>query len=119
MNIAINCLRTNELEEQQLKKINSTTCRNVNFSKRNDKQRDKKDKRVSRDISCKFCYKNMNLAKNFLQLGEKTVNCAKLKITFKVSLFTKKPKNRKRQTKIIQQILQKVIIIVEMNHSLQ
>ena len=61
----------------------------------------------------------MNLAKNFVQLREKVVNCAKLKITFKVALFTKKPKNRKRQTKIIQQILQKVMIIVEMNHSLQ
>ena len=108
MNIAVNCLRTNKLAEQQLKKINSTTCHNVNFSKRNDKQ-----------FNVSFVIKNMNLAKHFVQLAEKIVNCAKLKITFKVALFTKKPKNRKPQTKIIQQILQKVMIIVEMNHSLQ
>ena len=42
LNIAINCLRASELAEQQLKKINSTTCGNVNFSKRKDEQRDKK-----------------------------------------------------------------------------
>ena len=54
--MAINCLRTSELAEQQLKKINSATRENVNFSKRRDK-RDKKDKQTSRDISCTFCNK--------------------------------------------------------------
>ena len=58
LNITINCLQTSELAEQQLKKINnSTTCENVNFSKRKDKQHDKKDKQASHDMSCKFCNK--------------------------------------------------------------
>ena len=52
LNIAINCLRANEVAEQQLKKTDFTTCENVNFSKGKDKQRDKKDKQASRDISC-------------------------------------------------------------------
>ena len=63
--------------------------------------------------------KNMNLVKNFVQLGGKSVNCAKLKITLKVVLFGKKVKTRKDQRKIIQQILQKTMIIIQMNHSLQ
>ena len=82
MDIAINCLRTNELVEQQLKKINSTTCHNVNFSRRNDKQRDKKDKQVSRDISCKSCYKNMNLAKKFSPAWGKDCKLCKIKNHF-------------------------------------
>ena len=61
----------------------------------------------------------MNLIKIFVQLGEKAVNCAKLKITLKVALFVKKVKNRKHQTKIIQQILQKLMIIAQMNPILQ
>ena len=40
LNIAINCLQNSELADQQLKKVNSTTCENVSFSKRKDKQRD-------------------------------------------------------------------------------
>ena len=52
LNVAINCLRANEVAEQQLKKIDFTTCENVNFSKGKDKQRDKKDKQTSCDISC-------------------------------------------------------------------
>ena len=55
--MAINCLQTSELGELQLKKINSATRENVNFSKRKDKQLDKKDKQASRDISCTFCNK--------------------------------------------------------------
>ena len=61
----------------------------------------------------------MNLVKNFVQLGGKIVNCAKLKITLKEALFAKKVKNRKCQTKIVRQILQKAMIIVQMNQSLQ
>ena len=66
-----------------------------------------------------FVIKNMNLVKDFVQLVGKSVNCAKLKITLKVALFAKKVKNRKRETKIIRHILQKVMIIVQMNHSLK
>ena len=101
-------MRTSELVEQQLKKINSATYENVNFSKRKDKQRDKKDKQASRDISCKFCNKKHEFGKTFCPACGKSVNCAKLKIPLKVALFAKKAKNRKCQTKIIPQTLQKV-----------
>ena len=67
-----------------------------------------------------FVIKNMNLAKKRCPawVGG-SVNCAKSNITLKLALIAKKVKNRKRQTQIIRQILEKVIIIVQMNHSLQ
>ena len=34
LNIAVNCLQTSKLAQQQLKKINSTTFENVNFSEK-------------------------------------------------------------------------------------
>ena len=66
-----------------------------------------------------FVTKNMNLVKNFVKLRGKNVNCAKLRITLKVALFVKEVKNRKHRIKTIRQISQKVMIIVQMNHSLQ
>ena len=62
----------------------------------------------------------MTFVKKFVRLGGKSVNYAKLKIALKVALLVKKVKHRKRQTKIIRQILQNVINdYVQMNHSLQ
>ena len=43
--------------------------------------------------------KNMNLVKNFVQLGGKKVNCAKLKITLKVVFVCKESKNQKGSKK--------------------
>ena len=60
---------------------------------------DKKDKQASCDSSCKFCNKKHEFGKNFVQLGGKSVNCAKLKINLNVALFAKKAKNRKHQNK--------------------
>ena len=70
-------------------------------------------------VHVSFVIKNMNLPKKIVQLRGKSVNCAKLKITLKEALTTKIVKNTNRQTKIIRQILQKVMIIVQLNHSLQ
>ena len=71
------------------------------------------------NIDVTFVTKNMNLVKNFVQLGGKSVNCAKSRITLKVALFVKEVKNRKHQIKIIRQILQKLMVIVQMNYPLQ
>ena len=43
--------------------------------------------------------KNMNLVKTFVQLGGKSVNCAKLKITLKVVFVCKESKNQKGSKK--------------------
>ena len=48
-----------------------------------------------------FAIKKHEFGKNFIQLGGKSVNCAKSKITLKEALFAKKVRNRKHQTKII------------------
>ena len=120
LNIAVNCLQTNKLAQQQLKKINSTTFENVNFSKKKKINNViKKMNKLLVTFRVSSVVKNMNLVKNFVQLGGKSVNCAKLKITLKVVLFGKKVKTRKDQRKIIQQILQKTMIIIQINHSLQ
>ena len=41
-----------------------------------------------------FVIKNMNLVKNFVLVGGKSVDCEKLKIPLKVALFAKKGKNK-------------------------
>ena len=54
----------------------------------------KKIDKLLMTFSVSFVIKNMNLVKDFVQLGEKSVNCAKLKITLKTALFAKKVKNK-------------------------
>ena len=119
LNSTINYLRTNELAEQQLKKINSATSKTSILVKEMINNVMKKTNKLLVTIHISFVIRNMNLVKNFVQLGGKSVNCAKLKITLKVALFAKTVKDRERLTKIIRQILQKVMIIVQTNHSLQ
>ena len=99
MNIAINCLPTSELAEQQLKKVNSTTCENVSFTKRKDKQRDKKDKQVSRDFSCKLCNKKHEFGKRFCPAWGKECKLCKIKNHFESSLVCEESKKQKASNK--------------------
>ena len=105
LNIAINCFRTSELAGQryklpttselagqQLREINSTTCEDVNFSKRKDKQGDKKDNQASRDISCKFCNKKHEFGKKFCPAWGKECKSCKIKNHFEGSLVCKESK---------------------------
>ena len=59
---------------------------NINVIKKIDK--------LLTTFNVSFVIKIMNLVKDFVQLGEKSVNCAKLKITLKIALFAKKVKNK-------------------------
>ena len=100
LNIAVNCLQTNKLAQQQLKKINSTTFENVNFSKKKkDQQCDKKDGQASCDISCKFCSKKHEFGKKLCPAWGKECKLCKTKNHFKGSLVWKESKNQKGSKK--------------------
>ena len=62
LHITINCWWTSELAEQQLMKINSTTCENVDFSKKKIKVI-KKINKLLVTVHVSFVIKNMSLVK--------------------------------------------------------
>ena len=73
--------------------------KNVNFSKRKDKQRDRKDKQASRDISCKFYHKKHEFGKKIYPAWGKECKSCKIKNHFEGSLVCKGSKKQKASNK--------------------